>query len=72
MNNAFAYQRYHARLQRVITYIDVHLSEDLSVETLAAVAAFSPFHFQRQFTPMFGIGVPRFIVMPAVPTSVIF
>jgi AraC family transcriptional regulator len=53
--------RYRARMQRVLDHIDRHLDGDLGVETLAGVAAFSKFHFHRQFTAMFGVGVARYV-----------
>jgi len=56
-----AVSRYHARMRRVLDHIDAHLSEALSVEALSEVAAFSPFHFQRQFSALFGMGVYRYI-----------
>lgn len=56
-----AVSRYHARMQRVLSFIDEHLSEDLDVETLSGVAAFSKHHFQRQFSSMFGISVHRYV-----------
>lgn len=36
-------------LRRVLEHIDEHLSEDVSLETLAGIAGFSSFHFLRQF-----------------------
>lgn len=54
-------KRYHVRMQKVLTYIDQHLDEDLSVEALSRVAAFSKHHFHRQFVALFGIGVYRYI-----------
>jgi AraC family transcriptional regulator len=45
----------------VLEYIDRHLDEDLSVETLSGVAAFSKYHFHRQFTEFFAIGVYRYV-----------
>lgn len=56
-----AIQPYHARLQRVLAYIDAHLDEPLSIAVLSSVAAFSPWHFQRQFTALCGIGVHRYV-----------
>lgn len=56
-----ARQRYHARMQRVLDHIDAHLDADLSVEALAGVAAFSPFHFHRQFALLFGLPVYRYV-----------
>ncbi|WP_164468281.1 AraC family transcriptional regulator [Caulobacter vibrioides] len=52
---------YHARMRRVLDHIDAHLDEDLSVEVLAAVAAFSRHHFQRQFSGLYGIGVAAYV-----------
>ena len=40
---------YEKRVNRVIDHVREHLSEDLSLERLAQVAAFSPFHFHRIF-----------------------
>lgn len=58
-----AYSAYQARMQRVLDHIEAHLVEDLTLDTLAGVAAFSKFHFHRQFTAMFGIGVARYVQM---------
>ena len=54
-------RRYLARMQKVLDHIDAHLQEDLGLERLAAVAAFSRFHFQRQFTALFGLGVGKYV-----------
>lgn len=40
---------YEKRVNRVIDHIRDHLAETLSLEQLAQVAAFSPFHFHRIF-----------------------
>jgi len=52
---------YHARIQRVLAYIDAHLEEDLSLEVLSGVAAFSKHHFHRQFSALFGLSVYRYV-----------
>lgn len=52
---------YRARFQRVLAHIDTHLAEALSLEQLSAIAAFSKYHFLRQFSELFGIGVYRYI-----------
>jgi AraC family transcriptional regulator len=54
-------QNYRNRFQRVLHHIDAHLDDDLSVETLSGVAAFSRFHFHRQFSELLGIGVFPYI-----------
>jgi AraC family transcriptional regulator len=56
-----ALQNYHTRLQRVIDYIDQHLDGDLDLETVSRVAAFSKFHFHRQFTATFELSVHRYV-----------
>lgn len=52
---------YHARMLRVLDHIDAHLDEDLDAALLAAVAAFSSHHFQRQFSALLGISVHRYV-----------
>lgn len=52
---------YLARFQKVLAYIDQDANQDLRVETLCAVAAFSKFHFHRQFSALFGISVFRYV-----------
>jgi AraC family transcriptional regulator len=42
-------------MQRVLAHIDAHPDGDLGIEALSAVAAFSKFHFARQFSELFGI-----------------
>ncbi len=56
-----ARDHYRARMQRVLDHIDRHLDGDLGLDTLAGIAAFSKFHFHRQFNAMFGVGVARYL-----------
>jgi AraC family transcriptional regulator len=56
-----ASQLYLARMGRVLDHVDAQLDGDLSTETLAGVAAFSPSHFHRQFAELFGISVHRYV-----------
>src|SRR5262250_3066035 len=56
-----ALQDYHARMQRVLDHIDRHLDDDLHLETLSSIAAYSKFHFHRQFTATFGLSVHRYV-----------
>jgi AraC family transcriptional regulator len=56
-----ALQNYQARMRRVLDHIDRHLDRDLDLDTLSSVAAFSRFHFQRQFTATFGLSVHRYV-----------
>ncbi|GGC77162.1 AraC family transcriptional regulator [Undibacterium terreum] len=59
--SAAAAENYLARFRKVFDYIDAHLDGDLSVESLSAVAAFSKYHFHRQFSELFGVGVARYV-----------
>jgi AraC family transcriptional regulator len=52
---------YLSRINRVIDYISDHLSESLSLEKLAGVAHFSPFHFHRIFSAMMGETLNHYI-----------
>ncbi len=52
---------YADQIDQVCEYIDGHLDQELSVETLSRVALFSKYHFHRQFSEYTGIGVSRFI-----------
>lgn len=54
-------EAYHARMRRVLQHIEAHLDEDLTVERLSDIAAFSKFHFHRQFSAVFTIGVAKYI-----------
>lgn len=56
-----ALQNYHRRMQRVLDHIDRHLGGDLDLDGLSGVAAFSKFHFHRQFTAIFGLSVHRYV-----------
>ncbi len=52
---------YRRRFRKVLDHVDAHLEEDLSVDALSEVAAFSKFHFHRQFSALFGYGVHRYV-----------
>lgn len=56
-----ALQNYNARMQRVLDHIDQHLGEDLSLEAMSGVAAFSKFHFHRQFLATFGLSLHSYV-----------
>ncbi|HEY7644292.1 MAG TPA: GyrI-like domain-containing protein [Hyphomicrobiales bacterium] len=56
-----ALQNHHARMRRVLDHIDRHLDEDLDLDALSQVAAYSKYHFHRQFTATFGLSVHRYI-----------
>jgi AraC family transcriptional regulator len=54
-------EAYMARINRVIDYIEKNYAEALSLETLADIAGFSPFHFHRIFNAMVGETMAVFI-----------
>lgn len=56
-----ALRNYHARMERALDYVDGHLDGDLDLETVSRVAAFSKFHFHRQFAATFGLSVHRYV-----------
>ncbi len=54
-------REYAARMNRVVDFIQTHLADPLNLETLAAVACFSPFHFHRLFRGWMGETLQQFI-----------
>jgi len=56
-----ALEHYHARMQRVLDHIDRHLDGDLDLDAMSSVAAFSKFHFHRQFKATFGLSLHRYV-----------
>lgn len=56
-----ALQNYRARMQRVLDHIDRHLDDDLDLDVLSSVAAYSKYHFHRQFTATFGLSMHRYV-----------
>lgn len=52
---------YHARINKVIDYIDQNLAESLDLDTLADVASFSRFHFHRIFRAQIGESVGQYV-----------
>ncbi len=51
---------YRSRINKVIDYVSNHLDKTISLEELAAVAFFSPFHFHRIFVAVTGETVNSF------------
>lgn len=60
MNDSAA-SAYQKRFRKVLEYIDAHLDEELSLEALSAVSAFSKYHFHRQFSELFGLSVHKYV-----------
>jgi len=47
-------QDYHERIVRTLVFVQANLDEELELESVARVAAFSPFHFHRIFRGLVG------------------
>ena len=54
-------QDYQERVIRTLVYIQEHLNEDLPLEEVASVAAFSRFHFHRIFRAFVGEGLKQYV-----------
>lgn len=54
-------QAYYKRFHPVLDYIDGHLADDLSCDRLSSIAAFSKYHFHRQFSALFGMSLYHYI-----------
>ncbi len=52
---------YIERINAVVDYIERHLAEDLTIDRLAEVAHFSPYHFHRVFRALVGETVKQFV-----------
>ncbi len=59
--NESAADTYCSRFRQVLEYVDSHLDDDLTIDRLSNVAAFSKYHFHRQFSELFGISVYRYV-----------
>jgi AraC family transcriptional regulator len=56
-------------VNRVLDHIREHLADELSLETLAQVAAFSPFHFHRIFKEMTGENLRELVQRTRLETA---
>jgi AraC family transcriptional regulator len=61
MKRAHSELVYRTRINRVIDHISAHLAEPLSLEQLARLAHFSPFHFHRIFRSLVGEPLHAFV-----------
>lgn len=60
-DNKYFRTEYIARINRVIDYIETNICQNLSLEEVATVANFSPYHFHRIFRFMVGEPLNQFI-----------
>ena len=56
-----AAERFRNRFRRVLDHIESHLDDALDLDELSAVAAYSKFHFHRQFNELFGIAASKYV-----------
>lgn len=54
-------ERFVERFRRVLEHVDAHLDAALDVDRLAGVAAYSKFHFLRQFAALFGVSAHELV-----------
>lgn len=59
--NAKPINTYDERISRVCEYISQNLDEELTLEAITNVAAFSKYHFHRVFSAYTGMSVTKFI-----------
>ncbi|MGZ4031605.1 MAG: AraC family transcriptional regulator [Tumebacillaceae bacterium] len=52
---------YLASMRAALAYIEAHLREEISMEDVAAVAGFSPYHFHRLFSSIIGDSLMAYI-----------
>jgi len=53
-------------MKRVLDHIDQHLDEDLDLDAVSSVAAFSKFPFHRQFAATFGMSAHRYVQLARI------
>lgn len=61
MVKASTQQDYHERIVRTLVHIQGHLDEELELEQVASVAAFSRFHFHRIFRGLVGESLKEYV-----------
>jgi AraC family transcriptional regulator len=52
---------HRTRMQGVLDHLDALLDEDLDLDFLASLVGLSKFHFHRQFSATFGIGIGHYV-----------
>ena len=60
---------YKTRINDVINFIVLNLTEDLSLQQLAKVADYSPFHFQKIFKQVVGESPKQYVIRLRLETS---
>lgn len=68
----FILEEYKKRIVKIIQYIDANLDADLSLEKIAEISAYSPFHFHRIFKLIIGETLQNFIIRKKIEKSAFF
>ena len=61
---------YYERINKVISYIDNHLDENLDIENLALIGNYSPYHFHRIMRAHLGESLGAYIIRIRLETAV--
>jgi AraC family transcriptional regulator len=65
-------EEYKKRIVKAIRYIDDHLDTDLSLQKIAEIGAYSPFHFHRIFRLVTGETVQQYISRKRMERSALY
>lgn len=70
--NTFELEEYKKRIVKTIRYIDENLDADLSLDTMAEISAYSPFHFHRIFKLITGETLQHYIIRKKIEKSAFY
>lgn len=62
-------EEYKKRIIRIIQYIEDHLDTELSLEKVAEIGAYSPFHFHRIFKLIIGETLQNYVIRKKIEKS---
>lgn len=65
-------EEYKKRIVKTLQYIETNLDADLSLEKLAEISAYSPFHFHRIFKLITGETLQNYIIRKKIEKSAFF
>ena len=62
-------REYRQQIEKAVNYILKNLNDDLSLETLAGIANYSPYHFQKLFKQLIGESPKQYIIKMRLETA---
>ena len=62
-------KEYIKRINSALEYIDKHIEEKLTLETIATIAHYSPYHFHRIFKAVIGETLNEYIIRQRIEKS---